>query len=124
MNNAPGHEAHTQHFGFSHDSMPGLPRAAPPDEQQKDFEDNLEEGELSEGQFEDLYEPRPPTTSRNQEGDSPSRDQPVTDQSRGASVFDTPDAGFYGNEDERITDAVITSALAGECQYSYSRSSN
>lgn len=61
--------------------------------------DDVEEGELSEGQFEDLYEPRdmvePEPTSK-----------PVPKPSSAASLsgsnsaVDTPEAGFYGNDDD------------------------
>jgi len=76
----------------------------------------VEEGELSEGQFEDLYEPREPaqpsTFSQNQ-----SKPPPATDPSQPASVVDTPEAGFYGNDDEEgeITTKNNTDTVAGMC---------
>jgi hypothetical protein len=60
----------------------------------------MEEGELSEGQFEDLYEPR------EEESDAPAQTVskplpfPVGDLSQPASAADTPDGGFYGSDDD------------------------
>ncbi|RKU45427.1 hypothetical protein DL546_006438 [Coniochaeta pulveracea] len=68
--------------------------------------DDIEEGELSEGQFEDLYEPLPPVAqSKNKPAVAPTR--PVVDRSlpdsagdsAGDSAADTPDAGFYTEDD-------------------------
>ncbi|KAK4145038.1 uncharacterized protein C8A04DRAFT_11009 [Dichotomopilus funicola] len=62
---------------------------------------DMEEGELSEGQFEDLYEPReyipataPPPTSK-----LPAA-HPIADLSQPTSAADTPDGGFYASDEE------------------------
>lgn len=69
-----------------------------------DEDDDMEEGELSEGQFADLYEPRD-SDSRGMKA-APMRKNPSNnDPSRGASVADTPEAGFYTTEDEGATTA-------------------
>lgn len=59
---------------------------------------DMEEGELSEGQFEDLYEPRENVP------DAPTQTRlKVTatgDPSQPTSAADTPDGGFYGSDEE------------------------
>lgn len=58
----------------------------------------MEEGELSEGQFEDLYEPRAPVVqSKDKAVAAPIA--PAADQSQPGSTVDTPNAGFYTDED-------------------------
>lgn len=57
----------------------------------------MEEGELSEGQFEDLYEPREPVT---EVAKPTSRSLPTTSQSQPPSPADTPDGGFYGSDED------------------------
>ncbi|KAK4153101.1 hypothetical protein C8A00DRAFT_15652 [Chaetomidium leptoderma] len=61
-------------------------------------DDDIEEGELSEGQFEDLYEPRDYVQ------DAPvqavSKVMPTGDPSQPTSVVDTPDGGFYGTDED------------------------
>jgi hypothetical protein len=73
-------------------SQPAPPSAVPA----TDVE--MEEGELSEGQFEDLYEPR--ETVR----DAPAQPAPkvtaAADPSQPTSAADTPDGGFYGSDEE------------------------
>jgi hypothetical protein len=61
----------------------------------------MEEGELSESQFEDLYEPREPGRNAVTLNPKPDR-RNATPPTRGASDVDTPggDAEFYGNEEE------------------------
>ncbi|KAL2117798.1 hypothetical protein VTJ04DRAFT_7458 [Mycothermus thermophilus] len=61
---------------------------------------DLEEGELSEGQFEDLYEPQDHGPSTPAQSVSNTRNIPTGDPSRAASVVDTPDGGFYETDDE------------------------
>ncbi|KAK3330618.1 hypothetical protein B0H66DRAFT_527964 [Apodospora peruviana] len=59
----------------------------------------VEEGELSEGQFEDLYGPREsvePTNSTKEHPKPPS----AGSQSHPVSTAETPDAGFYVNDDD------------------------
>jgi hypothetical protein len=65
------------------------------------LEIDMEEGELSESQFEDLYEPR--ESGNNAVISNRETDQRIaTSPTRGASDVDTPggDAEFYGNEEE------------------------
>jgi len=60
--------------------------------------DDIEEGELSEGQFEDLYEPREPYQH---ETTQQSTKQPQSSNvSQPESAADTPEAGFYGNDED------------------------
>ncbi|KAK0628201.1 hypothetical protein B0T17DRAFT_588395 [Bombardia bombarda] len=59
---------------------------------------DVEEGELSEGQFEDLYEPRQP--ARPAHHILPRKPPPAVIQSQPTSAIDTPDAEFYGNDEE------------------------
>lgn len=85
-------------YGSSRPQVAGAP-SQPAALQTQTTYDDVEEGELSEGQFEDLYEPReivePPPTSK-----------PVPKPSSAASLsgsnsaVDTPEAGFYGNDDD------------------------
>ncbi|KAL2015223.1 hypothetical protein VTK56DRAFT_6052 [Thermocarpiscus australiensis] len=59
---------------------------------------DMEEGELSEGQFEDLYEPResiPDAAAR-----PVSKPPPIADPSQPTSAAETPDAGFYATDEE------------------------
>ncbi|GAB1311604.1 Putative zinc-finger domain-containing protein [Madurella fahalii] len=58
---------------------------------------DIEEGELSEGQFEDLYEPREPVADVIKLGSKP---LPVGHQSQPTSAADTPDGGFYGSDED------------------------
>lgn len=74
------------------------------DEQPQSSNMGVEEGELSEGQFEDLY------ASKDASHDARASDngaEQISDAARscGASLADTPDAGFYGN-DERDAEAA------------------
>ncbi|EGZ76556.1 hypothetical protein NEUTE2DRAFT_98481 [Neurospora tetrasperma FGSC 2509] len=59
----------------------------------------IEEGELSEGQFEDLYEPAPPITV-NTNIKKASKPVPAPVESQPTSAVDTPDANFYGNDED------------------------
>lgn len=63
---------------------------------------DVEEGELSEGQFEDLYEPREPAQFSSAVRD-PVKLPVSADPSRPTSAIntptDTPEAGFYGNDE-------------------------
>ncbi|KAK0655567.1 hypothetical protein B0T16DRAFT_14252 [Cercophora newfieldiana] len=69
-------------------SLPTVPQASQTQSQpQPPSSNDIEEGELSDGQFEDLYEPR-----------EIAKPQPTADQP--ASPVDTPEAGFYGNDDD------------------------
>ncbi|KAK0632228.1 hypothetical protein B0T14DRAFT_559941 [Immersiella caudata] len=76
------------------------PRAPPVREttSQPKLNDDIEEGELSEGQFEDLYEPRQPVEP-NRPSNNQSKLLSTADPSQPASVVATPEAGFYGNDD-------------------------
>ncbi|KAH6854859.1 hypothetical protein B0I37DRAFT_41340 [Chaetomium sp. MPI-CAGE-AT-0009] len=60
----------------------------------------MEEGELSEGQFEDLYEPREEEPDAPVQPVSKPLPFPVGDLSQPASAADTPDGGFYGSDDD------------------------
>lgn len=60
----------------------------------------MEEGELSEGQFEDLYEPREEDPVAPAQTVSKPLPFPVGDFSQPASAADTPDGGFYGSDDD------------------------
>lgn len=77
----------------------------------------MEEGELSEGQFEDLYEPREDVSDApTQPIDKPGR-LPAAESSQPASNADTPDGGFYGtDEDDTGKDQR---GLEGTCHGSY-----
>ncbi|KAH7634322.1 hypothetical protein B0T09DRAFT_316244 [Sordaria sp. MPI-SDFR-AT-0083] len=75
---------------------PNLP-PKPPARVTKPIE--IEEGELSEGQFEDLYEPAPPITV-NTNVKKASKPVPVPVESQPTSAVDTPDANFYGNDED------------------------
>lgn len=70
-------------------------KAAPPT---ADVE--MEEGELSEGQFEDLYEPREEELDAPAQAVSKPLPFPVAELSQPASAADTPDGGFYGSDDD------------------------
>ncbi|KAK3949900.1 hypothetical protein QBC32DRAFT_363868 [Pseudoneurospora amorphoporcata] len=59
----------------------------------------IEEGELSEGQFEDLYEPAPPITVNTNVKKAP-KSAPAPVESQPTSAVDTPDANFYGNDED------------------------
>ncbi|SPQ19097.1 6cf46192-8b88-45a0-9851-93acb9407b0f [Thermothielavioides terrestris] len=69
-----------------------------PTRRSADVQIEAEEGELSEGQFEDLYEPRDEVPDASAQ--SVSKPQPAMDPSRPASVADTPDGGFYGTDED------------------------
>ncbi|KXX80075.1 Protein red1 [Madurella mycetomatis] len=58
---------------------------------------DIEEGELSEGQFEDLYEPREPVVDVAKLVPKP---LPTGNQSQPTSAADTPDGGFYGSDED------------------------
>ena len=60
----------------------------------------MEEGELSEGQFEDLYEPREEESDVHAQTVVKLLPFPVGDFSQPASAADTPDGGFYGSDDD------------------------
>ncbi|KAK3371878.1 hypothetical protein B0H63DRAFT_526754 [Podospora didyma] len=92
---------------------------------------DMEEGELSEGQFEDLYEvrspvrpkgisrlpPKPPSTT------NLPRPPSVTNPSRPPSAAETPDAGFYANDEEEgeiTTGGKVGAVPAHERSGSYS----
>ncbi|KAK1833218.1 protein red1 [Podospora conica] len=85
-------------YGSSRPHAPGPPSQPAALQTQTTYND-VEEGELSEGQFEDLYEPRdivePQPASK-----------PITKPSSAVSLsgsnsaVDTPEAGFYGNDDD------------------------
>jgi hypothetical protein len=62
----------------------------------------LEEGELSEGQFEDLYEPREYAPEAPKEVASKPLPLPVAEPSQPASAADTPDGGFYGSDEDDV----------------------
>jgi len=61
--------------------------------------DDVEEGELSEGQFEDLYEPRDIVESHPISKSIP-KPSSAASLSGSNSAADTPEAGFYGNDDD------------------------
>jgi hypothetical protein len=60
----------------------------------------MEEGELSEGQFEDLYEPREYVPVAPVQSGSKPLPLPIADPSQPASAADTPDGGFYGTDED------------------------
>ncbi|KAK4041990.1 hypothetical protein C8A01DRAFT_14356 [Parachaetomium inaequale] len=60
----------------------------------------MEEGELSEGQFEDLYEPREDAPHAPPPPVSKPLPLPIGDLSQPASAADTPDGGFYGTDED------------------------
>lgn len=60
---------------------------------------DIEEGELSEGQFEDLYEPRESVSPDVTESRAP-KPPPISHPSQPASAADTPDGGFYGTDED------------------------
>jgi hypothetical protein len=93
-----------ENFPSAQQPAPSSTQLPDPDELQKRSSDDMEEGELSEGQFEDLYEPREPA-SRSVNLVPPHKDASNTDLSRGASVVDTPEAGFYATEEEEVATA-------------------
>jgi hypothetical protein len=62
----------------------------------------LEEGELSEGQFEDLYEPREYASEAPQQVATKALPLPVGEPSQPATAADTPDGGFYGSDEEDV----------------------
>jgi hypothetical protein len=78
----------------------------------------MEEGELSEGQFEDLYEPREDAPQAPQQPVSKPLPLPIGDLSQPASAADTPDGGFYGtDEDEGEKNARGNEGVCfGSCQ--------
>lgn len=59
---------------------------------------DIEEGELSEGQFEDLYEPR--ESVPNPVGQTVPKLLPIADRSQPTSAADTPEGGFYGTDED------------------------
>lgn len=60
----------------------------------------MEEGELSEGQFEDLYEPRDYVPDATVQSAFKPLPLPIADPSQPASAADTPDGGFYGTDED------------------------
>lgn len=89
-----------ENFPSLHDPAPTPARPPGLDEMQKrSNDDDMEEGELSEGQFEDLYEPKE-SASHAVNQVLPHKEASNTDPSRGASVVDTPEAGFYVTEED------------------------
>ncbi|KAK3336059.1 hypothetical protein B0T19DRAFT_395857 [Cercophora scortea] len=60
---------------------------------------DVEEGELSEGQFEDLYEPQEPVRPAYSVQKAP-KSPSDANQSIPASAAETPDAAFYGIDDD------------------------
>lgn len=58
----------------------------------------IEEGELSEGQFEDLYETR--ESAREVVAQAISKSLSIVDQSQPTSAADTPEGGFYGTDED------------------------
>jgi hypothetical protein len=60
----------------------------------------MEEGELSEGQFEDLYEPVDPPAKSQNVAVAPNNVPSVPVESQPTSAVDTPSGGFYSNEEE------------------------
>ncbi|KAL2145552.1 hypothetical protein VTI28DRAFT_6944 [Corynascus sepedonium] len=60
----------------------------------------MEEGELSEGQFEDLYEPREDASDAPVKPVNKTFPLPVGESSQPASAADTPDGGFYGTDED------------------------
>ncbi|KAK1758720.1 protein red1 [Echria macrotheca] len=83
---------------------------------------DIEEGELSEGQFEDLYETKDP--EENAAARPPPAKAPSTAlTSQQGSRVDTPDPGFYGNDEEEgevVTDDKRDAATTRERSGSYS----
>lgn len=61
--------------------------------------DEMEEGELSDGQFEDLYEPVDSSAKSKTTGVA-SNAPSMPDHSQPTSAVDTPSGGFYTNEEE------------------------
>lgn len=72
---------------------------------------DIEEGELSEGQFEDLYEPKDaeePTSAQN----NPIKSSSAVGPGRIESTAATPEPGFYGNEEDE--GEIVTREKRGE----------
>ncbi|KAL1842766.1 hypothetical protein VTJ49DRAFT_4251 [Mycothermus thermophilus] len=100
--NQAGHQA--CHNGVNHlaQRLPDQPPSRPAQASRSAPDSDLEEGELSEGQFEDLYEPQEYAS------DTPAqpvpgpilRRPPTGDPSQPASAVDTPDGGFYESDEE------------------------
>lgn len=61
--------------------------------------DEMEEGELSEGQFEDLYKPVD-SSGKSKDATVPPNVPAIPNQSQPASTVDTPSGGFYTNEED------------------------
>ncbi|OIW30861.1 hypothetical protein CONLIGDRAFT_293095 [Coniochaeta ligniaria NRRL 30616] len=61
--------------------------------------DEMEEGELSEGQFEDLYEPMDSSAKSKDTTVAPNVPS-IPNESQPTSAVDTPSGGFYTNEDD------------------------
>ncbi|KAK4102901.1 hypothetical protein N658DRAFT_514997 [Parathielavia hyrcaniae] len=76
----------------SSQAAPAAKRSAP------DVE--IEEGELSEGQFEDLYEPREYAAEGPKQAAIKPRPLSIAGTSQPASAADTPDGGFYGTDED------------------------
>ncbi len=75
---------------------PSQPAALPP---RPPVNVEMEEGELSEGQFEDLYEPREYVPAAPAQS-APLKAVQAVDASLPTSAADTPDGGFYGSDEE------------------------
>ncbi|KAK4447483.1 protein red1 [Podospora aff. communis PSN243] len=73
--------------------------------------DESEEGELSEGQFEDLYEPREGVQTNNPTHRH-SKHLPTADPSQPTSAVATPEAGFYGNDDDEGPTSAVKDGVA------------
>ena len=78
----------------------------------------MEEGELSEGQFEDLYEPREYAPSAPLQ--PVSKATATGDPSQPPSAADTPDGGFYGTDEDDAGKnlAGVEGTRSGSCQLS------
>jgi hypothetical protein len=82
--------------------------------------DDIEEGELSEGQFEDLYEPREAIEPNKAQRDHSKHLPTTVDPSQPTSAVATPEAGFYGNDDDEGPAAAVKDGVAAvDGMYSY-----
>lgn len=92
-----------------------VPDAEPDTAYDPENEDSAEEGEVSEGESDDLYEPKEPLADRTQESPVPQADNnSKASESRDESMVDLQDANFYETEVEDVTAASNgASALAG-----------
>lgn len=85
----------------------------------------MEEGELSEGQFEDLYEPREPVAIEPKAKTTAPPTAPAADRNLPGSTFDsaadTPDGGFYTEDDSQNKTRASTKKAAKSQQPQFSR---